>query len=152
MTRLVFLAALALAACNGVPFSEVTQVYSDSPEVALALTHAIDRVVAASGVDVVYGRGHGAVEFRRGATDADVSGVWNPITREVTLSRRLRPGTGLDTVTLHELMHALGAGHVAQGDGVMSPDPDTRLITSADLDTLCASAECTRYAPESDAP
>jgi hypothetical protein len=57
-----------------------------------------------------------------------------------------------NTVVLHEVMHALGAGHVASGAGVMSPQIwDAFPITETDLVELCAHAPCRIMVPENSA-
>ncbi len=54
-----------------------------------------------------------------------------------------------ETLVLHEMLHALGAGHVGTGAGVLSPEIfDMFPLTSADLDTLCTVRHCITYVPE----
>ncbi len=48
-------------------------------------------------------------------------------------------------IVLHELLHALGAEHVGVGEGVLSPELWTGRawpLTSADLESVCAAADC----------
>ncbi len=154
MKALALASALVTAAagCGGV-FPDATSAYADAddPALAAALHAAIDRVVAATGVDVVYGRGHGAARFRRGRPDhAGRAGEWNRVTRTATVSPAVVDPEALETVVLHELGHALGAGHVAPGAGVMAPRVGGPVgLSAADLEELCSQNEtCTRFVPE----
>lgn len=58
-----------------------------------------------------------------------------------------------EAVVLHEVLHALGAGHVATGEGVLSPEiwerPEGWPLTTADLTSVCAAQDCSRFVPES---
>lgn len=121
-------------------------VYAHPPELESSLLDAINRIEAATGVEVDYSGGSGAVEFRHGQVPGH--GQWNPVTRKVTLTPALS-AVGRDVVVLHELMHVLGAEHIAAGAGVMTPTPAGPLkLTVADLEELCDHVECTRLIPE----
>ncbi len=68
------------------------------------------------------------------------------------------PAHALESVVLHELLHALGAEHLPDGattaDGVMAADStagtDQPRLSTADLELLCAVQHCTTFAPEQD--
>lgn len=55
-----------------------------------------------------------------------------------------------EAVVLHEVLHALGAEHVASGEGVLSPELWVREgvshggwpLTDADLEQVCVKAQC----------
>jgi hypothetical protein len=63
------------------------------------------------------------------------------------------PDELVDTVVLHEVLHALGAEHVESGAGVLSPEIWTTFaITEADLSETCAVAPCRAFTPEGSQP
>jgi hypothetical protein len=71
------------------------------------------------------------------------SGEWIAIGEDV-------PEIGyLGTIVLHEMLHALGAEHVDEGAGVLSPHiAGMWALTAADLAAVCAVAACSRFEPE----
>lgn len=62
------------------------------------------------------------------------------------------PPSVKEAVVLHEVLHGLGAMHVADGAGVMSPGiwvrPEGWQITEADLESVCAAAPCSAFVAE----
>lgn len=59
------------------------------------------------------------------------------------------PGYMIGTVLVHEVLHALGAHHVGQGLGIMSPQAAEPFpITEADLEALCVVRDCPTFQPE----
>lgn len=121
-------------------------VHTGSGQIQQSLLDAISRIEEASGVEVSYSDGPGAIQFKYG--DVPGTGRWNPFTRTVTLRKSLS-GVGLDVVTLHELLHGLGCDHVEEGKGVLTPRPVGPLkLTSDDLEELCFHQRCIRFIPE----
>lgn len=72
----------------------------------------------------------------------------DPVWLDVALET---PAEILETVVLHEIMHALGAEHIGTGEGVLSPETWTGRewpITNADLEALCSARRCSRFSAE----
>lgn len=110
------------------------------------------RIEAATGLRIAVGDGlplfwssRGEAEGWLGLMHVGGEGDWIAIDPAVPLALR-------EAVVLHELLHALGAGHVGTGDGVLSPELWTRSkgwpITAADLERVCAVRQCTAFVPE----
>lgn len=77
-----------------------------------------------------------------GYAEAD---MWVGISPHVALEDR-------EVVVLHELLHHLGAAHIADGAGVLASSlgaiPAERVLTDADLASLCENAACKWLQPE----
>ncbi len=59
------------------------------------------------------------------------------------------PADLVATTALHETLHALGAGHVGDGAGVLSPHVwKPFALSAADLEAVCAVRECAAFEPE----
>lgn len=60
------------------------------------------------------------------------------------------PEPAREPVLVHELLHALGAEHVEQGAGILSPSGWAEgFLTTADLESVCAASEaCLWMTPE----
>jgi hypothetical protein len=118
------------------------------------------RVLAATGLTVaVVPRPAGAIPlFWMNRNDAEAEGWWglthmadgdgDEHPAYLAIGEAV-PGYMIETVLLHEALHALGAHHVGQGLGVMSPQAAEQFaITEADLQSLCAVADCSVFQPE----
>lgn len=133
-------AALALG-CSGIPGFDVTAVHSNSAELATALRGSIARIDRATGIHIDYSNRFESVPFRFGQTKKGTHGHWNGFSRRATISRLVSP-IALETVVLHELLHALGAHHIGFGRGVMSPVvAGPTALSVDDLVELCGAGD-----------
>lgn len=138
----------------GEPLEPVRDLYvfaHDANLVMLART-ASRRIEAASGVKVhvnEYGTIATAIpifgsDFLCGnGTDGRTTPAWMALARNCKVPQ--------ETVMVHEMLHALGAGHlVLPQRGILNAAEDDPLssITADDLSALCAVRNCTKFAPE----
>jgi hypothetical protein len=129
-------------------------VFAATPYIAHLAQTAADRLRAATGIDVLvtdepfapgavpmFWTTQGEGEWF-GVTHADGANKWLSIDEHT-------PEALLDTVVLHEVLHALGAEHVGTGEGVLSPEIFAAFtLTTADLESVCAVAACTSFVAE----
>lgn len=157
MRRLPQLTALLLTACSAAgegpdrfDLPSSLQVWAHSADVEMSARLAADRLHEAAGLVVevnLPGMSGKALPVFKSEQHGDWGGVYNRhgwIAVDAGLVDE-----NLDTIVLHELMHAFGAGHVEQGFGVMSPAPlPYPHITEADLVELCGQATCSHMQAE----
>lgn len=166
MAKLVGLLALAVltVACQGSVTEPGADQRADSPTVhvwpadadlRVAALEAADRLSAATGLAVFVDDAPG-VESRP-LFWADPGDEWLGMNHEahndfLAIASASRTDRDLvAAVVLHEMLHALGASHIAYGAGVMSDGVWAGAeITTADLDALCLRAPCTVFQPEAE--
>jgi hypothetical protein len=83
--------------------------------------------------------------YAQGTVADPDGGQWVGISPHVRLEDRA-------TAVLHELLHELGAQHVKDGEGIMARAlnaiPGDRVLTEADLQSLCRIKHCSVFQPE----
>lgn len=164
--RMVLIAASALlAACSSTlsdpaptweepaPPPDTIRVWSADHELYSWATMAAARILVATGVQAVVSETDytGAPLFWSSGLDEQgwagyaEADVWVGISPHVALEDR-------EVVVLHELLHHLGAAHVPDQGGVMASSlgaiPEERVLTAADLASLCENAACKWLQPE----
>ena len=165
MRRVVLALALCAAACS-VPIDVTpggSAALADAP--ALTIWPADDRLAVlagdaafrleeASGLRVEVGDAPDAIPLVWSDSGAEAGWLGMHFVREsaewLAIDEAV-PGEVIGAVVVHEAAHALGAAHVEQGAGVLSPRLSAKRewrITSADLEAICAEQDCTRFVPE----
>lgn len=161
IARAALALALTLTGCLEHDYSQTLGLEMDDPELFAAALIAADRVHAASGVYVrVNAPASERAERTVPITWANVapvsSGRYAPGAGEdgAIVVASDAPGWAVPVVVLHELLHALGAGHTAPGTGILTeafPGAGA-LLTSEALEALCAGgAPCAWMRPEAPA-
>lgn len=164
--RALALAALALGACSvpvDVAGSSSAALDGDCGPPALTVWVADDdlaqlagdaafRIESASGLIVAIGDGPDAIPAMWSDTGDGMLG-WHHVrdrSEWIAIDEAVSDEL-VAAVVLHELLHALGADHVEQDAGVLSPALSSQRewrITNTDLEELCAVQDCSRFAPE----
>jgi hypothetical protein len=118
--------------------------WAEDIELRAVLASAIDRLRAATGLELSVARG--GVE----AMVVDLpEGVGGNVSDHIAIDVDV-VGPDVLTVMLHELGHVLGAMHLGPWEGVMSRcyPVSSALLTAADLVQICSAAPCTAFQPE----
>lgn len=165
MRQVVLALALCAAACS-VPVDVAgssSAALADAP--ALTIWPADDRLATlagdaafrleeASGLRVEVGDAPDAIPLVWSDSGAEAGWLGMHFVREsaewLAIDEAV-PNTVIAAVVLHEITHALGAEHVPQDAGLLSPRLSAERewrITSADLEAICAEQACARFAPE----
>ncbi len=147
--------AAVLASCTGGRPSEL-HVWAHDAELEVAARAAAERIEAATGLTVHVNAPDTiatavSVFWSEALPDPEWTGLFCSEGDWIAISTKAIPGTGVETMVLHETMHAFGAPHVEQGAGMLSADTTgQRALTAADLAALCAVAACSRFEPETE--
>lgn len=150
------LAPLALALLAGCSADRPTELYvwAHDAELEVAARAAAERIETATGLTVHVNAPDTvttavSIFWSEALPDPDWTGLFCGEGDWIAISTKASPGTGVETMVLHETMHAFGAPHVNQGAGMLSPDTTGQgVLTAADLEALCAVAACSRLEPE----
>ena len=130
------------------------RVYPADQELRAWVETVAPRIERATGLVVVASDDYAGVPLFWGSNgDADWMGFTHGSSGPGDASwLALDPSTPLElreVVVLHEVLHALGAPHVGEGEGVLSPHLWRPVpLTAADLEALCAARDCTAFNPE----
>jgi hypothetical protein len=136
------------------PTERPTAFWPADAELADAALAAAARIEAATGVQITVAhdpQGAVPIVWAGAAPDREWWGQATHTTRgaPIVLIAEQTPPPLRATLVLHELLHTLGARHVASGAGVLSPEIwKAFALTAADLESICSEAACERFEPE----
>lgn len=158
MRRLVagLLLVAACGACRGEEVSESEAavepeiVFTPDDVLAADVTSAAARWSAATGREIVVGEGGVPVQLVLAIKRPDGTDTPGAVTADLSLVEIHQKARGAQRTrtVLHEIGHALGAGH-AHTHGVMSDAaPFDAVIDAASLEEVCAHLACTAFIPE----
>lgn len=137
------------------PLEPVRDLYVFAHDAALVMVarSAARRIEAASGI-VVHVNEYGTIATAKPIFGSDflcANGTEGRTTMGGGIALARNCNVPQEKVLVHELMHALGVGHlVLPLRGIMNEERDNPLdtISSDDLEALCAVRNCTKFVPE----
>jgi hypothetical protein len=159
--------AVLIAGCAGEITSPPTMARDDGAalhvwpadaELRVLALGAADRILFATGLVVVVDETPtaGATPLFWSDVPGDLLGFCVGVgAADMLLVSPTAPRRALDNIVLHEVLHALGAQHVAEPGQIMSEGlgPDgAEQLTAGDLEAVCSVRDCDVFAPEVAAP